>query len=33
MPRVSDYLDELTGRLNENGYSNSLMMMKSMGGL
>jgi len=33
MPLVSDYLDELTGRLDENGYSSSLMMMKSMGGL
>lgn len=33
MPLVSDYLDELTGRLQDNGYSSSLMMMKSMGGL
>ena len=33
MPLVSGYLDELTGRLDADGYSSSLMMMKSMGGL
>ncbi len=33
MPLVSDYLDELTGQLEGNGYGGQLMMMKSMGGL
>ena len=33
MPLVSEYLDELTARLDVDGYSGSLMMMKSMGGL
>jgi N-methylhydantoinase A len=33
MPLVSEYLEELTGRLRESDYAGSLMMMKSMGGL
>ena len=33
MPLVSEYIEELTGRLRENNYAGSLMMMKSMGGL
>ncbi|MCY4088000.1 MAG: hydantoinase/oxoprolinase family protein [Actinomycetia bacterium] len=33
MPLVSDYLERLTGRLDEGGYESSLLMMKSMGGL
>ena len=33
MPLVSEYLEELTTRLEGDGYLSSLMMMKSMGGL
>ncbi len=33
MPMLSDYLEQLTGRLQETGHTGSLLMMKSMGGL
>ena len=33
MPLVSEYLDQLNNGLAGNGYSSSLLMMKSMGGL
>jgi N-methylhydantoinase A len=33
MPLVSEYLERLTGRLEGGGYSSSLLMMKSLGGL